>query len=243
MDSAPVGGVNATTAEGHAHAGRVFGAGRLARRALRRNRLGSVLPIPRPPGKFRCGSRARLHAPRHCELRLSPPARCGLGRRVPSTCSASRCEGVVSHPDRGRRRRRQPVGALSNARHCRRLHGGLTAAAARPEPTRARTPGPGSPRSSSPGAVDQGSATARRRGLRLPFGRRILGRRAVPDGLAYRLEVAGVRDQHAQSAVLDLVPDTADPACDDRPLLPHRFGNRQITVAPVSRPARARPAV
>ena len=47
------------------------------------------------------------------------------------------------------------------------------------------------------------------------------------DGLAHLPEVTGVRDQQTRLAVVDLVPDSADPACDDRPLLPHRLGDRQ----------------
>ena len=41
------------------------------------------------------------------------------------------------------------------------------------------------------------------------------------------LEVARVRQQHARSAILDLIANAADPARHDRPLLPHGLGDRQ----------------
>ena len=49
----------------------------------------------------------------------------------------------------------------------------------------------------------------------------------VDDRRPNLLEVARIRQQHAGSAVLDLVPNAADSACDDGPPFPHRFGDRQ----------------
>jgi len=71
-------------------------------------------------------------------------------------------------------------GRAVDARHCRRLRNSLTAGEPRLTPTRARTPVAGSPRSTGPGAADQGSAAAPGRERRLPSDPRVLGRRAAP---------------------------------------------------------------